>query len=68
MYQFWYDCLKLKYDDTIKLCYRDTDSFIVHIETEEFYEHIAKDVNKWFDNSGYDKKDNRPLPIGVIKK
>ena len=46
----------------------DTDSFIVHIETEDFYKDIAKDVNKRFDTSGYDKKDNRPLPIAINKK
>ena len=46
----------------------DTDSFIVHIQTEDFYKGIAKDVNKWFDTHDYDKNDNRPLPIGINKK
>ena len=32
MYEFWYDDLKPKYQDKIKLCYMDTDSFIMHIE------------------------------------
>ena len=35
MYEFWYDYLKHKYGDKVKLCYMDTDSFIVHIETED---------------------------------
>ena len=43
----------------------DTDSFIMHIETEDFYKDIANDVEKWFDTSNYDEKDNRPLPIGI---
>ena len=45
----------------------DTDSFAIHIKTEEFYEDIVNDVKKWlFDTSNYDN--NRPLPIGKTKK
>ena len=36
MYEFWYDYIKLKYSDNVKLCYMDTDSFIMHIKTEDF--------------------------------
>ena len=36
MYEFWYDYAKPKYDDNVKLCYMDTDSFIMHIKTEYF--------------------------------
>ena len=36
MYEFWYDYLKPKYGDKVKLCYTDTDSFIIHIITEDF--------------------------------
>ena len=68
MYEFLYDYLIPKYGDKVKLCYMDTDSFIILLETEDFYKDIAKDVNKWFDTSGYDKKDNRPLSIGINKK
>ena len=68
MYEFWYDYIKLKYLEKAKLCYMDTGSFIIHIETEDFYEDISSDVNKWFDTSSYDKKDKRPLPIGKNKK
>ena len=46
MYEFWYDYIKPKYDDNVKLCYMDTDSFIFHVKTEEFYEDIANDVEK----------------------
>ena len=31
MYGFWYDYIKLKYQDKAKLCYVDTDSFVIHI-------------------------------------
>ena len=68
MYEFWYDYIKPKYEDAAKLCYMDTDSFIIHIKTEDFYEDIANDVEKWFDTSNYDENDKRPLPIGKNKK
>ena len=63
MYEFWSDYLKPKYQDKVKLCYMDTDSFMIHLETNDFFEDIANDVDKGFDTSKYDKNDNRPLPI-----
>ena len=68
MYEFWHDYIKPKYKDKTRLCYMDTDSFIINIETENFYEDIASDVEKWFDTSNYDKNGKRPLPIGINKK
>ena len=44
MYEYWHDDMKLKYGDNIKLCFMDTDSFIMHVKTEYFYEGIANDV------------------------
>ena len=41
IYEFWLDYIKPKYQNNAKLCYRDTDSFIIHIKTEDFYENIA---------------------------
>ena len=38
MYEFCYEYMKPKYVDNVKLCYMDTDSFIMHIKTEDFYE------------------------------
>ena len=32
MYEFWYDYMKPKYGDNVKLCYTDTDNFIMHIK------------------------------------
>ena len=46
----------------------DTDSFIFHIKTEDFYKDIANDVKKGLDTSNYDKNDKRLLPIGKNKK
>ena len=62
MYKFWYDYMKPKYNDNEKLCYTDTDSFIMHINTEGFYKDIANDVEKRSDTSNYEV--NRPLPTG----
>ena len=36
MYKFWYDYFKPKYGDRAKLCYTDTDSFIIYIKTKYF--------------------------------
>ena len=51
MYKFWYDYIKTKYGDRAKLCYTDTDSFVIHIITEDFFEDISNDVEIWFDTS-----------------
>ena len=68
MCEFWSDYLKAKYGDRVKLCYANTDSFIIHIKTEDFFEDISNDVEKWFDTSNFDKDDKRPLPIEKNKK
>ena len=66
MYGFWYDYMKPKYSDNVKLCYMDTDSFIMHIKTEDFYKDIANDVEERLDTSNY--KVSRPLSTGKNKK
>ena len=58
--------MKPKYNDNVKLCYMDTDSFVMNIKTEDFYKDIANDVEKRFDTPNYDV--NRPLPTGKNKK
>ena len=44
MYEFWYDYIKPKYQDKVKLCYMDTENFVIHTKTEAFYKDIANDV------------------------
>ena len=46
MYEFWYDYVKPKYQGNGKLCYMDTDNFIINIRTEDFHENITNDVGK----------------------
>lgn len=52
--------------DKAKLCYMDTDSFIVHMKTKHIFESIAPDAKTRFDTSNYDAQ--RPLPLGKNKK
>ena len=63
IYEFWYDYMKPKYGDNLKLCYTDTDRFLMNIKTEDFYEDIAIDVEKRFDTSNYTIK----KVIGLMK-
>ena len=44
----------------------DTDSFIVHVKTNDIYKDIAEDVEKRFDTSNF--KRDRTLPKGKNKK
>ena len=66
MYEFWYDYMKRKCGDNVKLCYMHTDSFIMNIKTEDLYKDIASDVEKRFDTSNYEV--DRPLSTGKNKE
>ena len=66
MYEFWYDNMKPKYANNVKLCYMDTDSFIMNIKTNDFYKDISNDVENRFDTSNYEVR--RPLSTGKNKK
>ena len=66
LYEFWYDYMKPKYNDNIRLCYMDTDSSIMNIKTNDFYKDNSGDVDNRFDTSNYEVK--RPLPVGKNKK
>ena len=46
MYKFWYDYTKPKYGGNVKLCYMDTDSFMMHIKTDYYYKVTTDDVKK----------------------
>ena len=37
MYEFWYDYIKPKHGDRAKLCYTDTDSFVIDNKTKDFF-------------------------------
>ena len=44
IYEFWYDYVKPKYGENVKLCYMDTDSFTVHVKTDDVYNDIVEDI------------------------
>ena len=46
MYEFWYNYMKPKYNDNVKLCYMNTDSFVRNIKANDFYKDIANDLIK----------------------
>ena len=46
----------------------DTDSFVININTEDFYKDIAGDIERWFDTFYYDGKDNRPFHSYTTKR
>ena len=68
MYKFWYGYIKPKYGDSAKLCFTDTDSFLIHIIAEDLFKDIAPDVDMRLDTSNYDENDKRPLSIVKNKK
>ena len=42
MHGFWYDNIELKQGEQLKLCYLDTDSFIVYTKTAHFTQTLHK--------------------------
>ena len=44
IYEFWYDYVQPKYGENAKLSYMDTDSFIVHVKTNDISKDIAEDI------------------------
>ena len=66
MYAFWYDYMKPKCNDNVKLCFMDTDSFVMNIKTNDFYKNISDNVDNKSNTSNYEVK--TPLPIGKNKK
>ena len=61
LYEFLCGYVKPKYGEKVKLCYMDTDSFMVYIQIEEeyIYSDIVKDVEIRFGTSNYEL--DRPL-------
>ena len=65
MHDFWYDCVKPKYDKNAKLGYIDTESFIVYVKTNDIFKDIAQDVETRFDTSNFEV--DSPLPKAKMK-
>ena len=44
MCEVWYDYVKTKYGENVKLSYIDTDNIVVHAKTDDIYRDIEEDV------------------------
>lgn len=62
MYDFYYNFIKKEFGEKAILLYTDTDSLIIQIETENFYEDMKKNIQK-FDTSNYSKDNIHGIPI-----
>ena len=60
IYEFWYHYVKPKIGKNAKLCYMDTDRFIVHVKKDDIYKYIAEDVEARFDTPNFEL--DRSLP------
>lgn len=67
MYEFYYEYLKPKYGENIQLMYTDTDSFIILVKTQDFYEDIQADIHR-FDSSDYPQNNKFNMPLVNMKK
>ena len=54
MHEFWYDVLKARYAERLRLVYTDTDAFIYHVQTQDHYKDLMS-MRDLFDFSGYDQ-------------
>ena len=52
MYQFYYDVLKKKYNENIKLVYTDTDSYVIQTMTDDVYKDF-NEIKQHMDFSDY---------------
>ncbi|KAL4083636.1 hypothetical protein QTP88_028952 [Uroleucon formosanum] len=66
MYDFYYNIIKKKYGNRVRLLYTDTDSLILEIKTNDFYQDIKINLDH-FDTSDYPKDNIYGLPL-VNKK
>ena len=46
MYEFWYNYVKKKYGDMVKLCYMNSDSLIMNIKKRTFTKILHKMLKK----------------------
>ena len=54
IYKILYDYVKPKYGENAKLCYMNTDSFIVHLKADDIYKDIEEDIGARFDTSNFE--------------
>lgn len=57
-----------KYGEKLRLLYIDTDSFVYHLKTNDFYKEIVGDIERIFDTSGYFKQNSTLISIRNNKR
>lgn len=55
MFDFHYSIMKPYYQEKLRLCYTDTDSFLYSIQTKDFYKDLKSHFQSYFDTSNYSK-------------
>ena len=60
MFDFRHDCVNPTHSENAKLCYINTDSFIIRVKTDDVCKNIAEHGLTGFETSNYEV--NRPLP------
>ena len=60
MYSFYYDVLKPKYNDDIKLVYTDTDSYVIKVDTDDLYNDF-QEINEYMDFSDYNVETSKTM-------
>ena len=68
MFDFHYNYIKEKFGDRAELLFKDTDSLMYLIQTEDFYQDINKDIKRKFDTSDYPEKHPSGIKTGINKK
>lgn len=61
MYSFLYDFLKPKYGKNCTVAYTDTDSFILSVQTDDFYNDMKQHLNR-YDTSDYTENNVFQIP------
>ena len=62
MYESWYEYIKPKYGDNVRLCYTDTVVLCFMLKLKIFLKILLMMLKNWFDTSNYEC--DRPLPKG----
>ena len=67
MYSFYYDALQPKYDNSTKLVYTNTDSYMLKIDTDDVYEGLQDNNFSGYHPShpNYDKT-NKNVPGNFV--
>lgn len=61
MYDFYYSYLKVKYGSNVQMLYTDTDSFILEVLTDSFYDNMILDIDK-YDTSDFAEDNVYKIP------